>query len=510
MQEGSMATATATRPLTGEEYLESLRDGREVWIDGERVKDVTTHPAFRNTARSIAHLYDSLHDPAVNTRLVCPTDTGSEGYTHKFFITPRTVDDLLGAKEAITEWSRMTWGWLGRCPDYKAAFLATLGANAEFYAPYQENARRWYKEAQEKVLFFTQSIVNPPVDRDRPLEEVKDVYLHVEKETDNGLVVSGAKVVATFAPLTHYNFVAHYGPIPIQGKEYSGVFLLPIDSKGLKVLCRPSYELIAARSGTPFDYPLSSRLDENDAIFVFDKVLIPWENVFIYDDLDKANDFFPMSGFIPRFCLHGCIRLAVKLDFLAGLVLKGVEATGAKDFRGVQARVGEILAWRNVFWGLADAMIHSPMPWVDGAILPNLDYGMAYRVFATVAYPRVKEIIQNDLGSALIFLPSRSSDLELPEQSKYLNKYLRGSNGYSAEERIKLMKLIWDAVGTEFGGRHELYERNYAGNHENIRMEILFAQTATGQIEDYKALAESCMADYDLSGWTAPYLSDDA
>jgi len=190
-------TAARTRPLTGEEYLESLRDGREIWIYGERVKDVTTHPAFRNPARMIARLYDALHDPARKAVLTTPTDTGSGGYTHRFFQGSHDVEELVAARDAIAEWARVSYGWIGRSPDYKAAFMATLGANAAFYEPYEANAKRWYAEVQEKVAFVNHAIVNPPVDRDRPLDEVKDVYMHVEEETDAGLVVSGAKVVAT-------------------------------------------------------------------------------------------------------------------------------------------------------------------------------------------------------------------------------------------------------------------------------------------------------------------------
>ena len=123
--------------------------------------------------------------------------------------------------------------------------------------------------------------------------------------------------------------------------------------------------------GSPFDYPLSSRLDENDSILIFDQVLVPWENVFVYGDVDKINEFFPLSGFIPRFTFHGCTRFAVKLDFIAGLLLKGVDATGAKDFRGVQARVGEVIAWRNLFWALTDAMARNPRAWIGDALVPN-------------------------------------------------------------------------------------------------------------------------------------------
>jgi len=228
--------------------------------------------------------------------------------------------------------------------------------------------------------------------------------------------------------------------------------------------------------------------------------------VFLYGDIDKANKLFPRTGFLPRFMFQGCTRLAVKFDFIAGLLLKGIEATGAKDFRGVQAQVGEVLAWRNLFWGLSDAMARTPSPWASQYVLPNLDYGMAYRVASNIAYPRIREIVQNVMASALIYLPSHAKDFKVPEIRKYLDQFVRGSNGYSAVERVKLMKLLWDAMGTEFAGRHELYERNYFGNHENIRIECLMVADKIGHSAKYKGFAEQCMAEYDLDGWTVPDL----
>jgi 4-hydroxyphenylacetate 3-monooxygenase len=500
-----VSPASAGRPLTGDEYIESLRDGREVWMYGERIKDVTTHPAFRNPIRMTARLYDALHDPARRDVLTCPTDTGNGGYTFRYFRAARSAEELVGDRDAIAEWARITYGWMGRSPDYKAAFLGTLGANADFYAPFQDNARRWYRESQEKVLYWNHAIIHPPVDRNLPPDEVGDVFVHVEKETDAGLVLSGAKVVATGSAITHLNFIAHYG-IPLKKKQFAVVCTIPMGSPGMKLICRPSYTMTASVMGSPFDYPLSSRLDENDTIFVLDKVFVPWENVFIYGDLDKASTFFPRSGFLPRFTYQGCTRLAVKLDFLAGLLLKALEITGTKDFRGVQSRVGEVLAWRNMIWSLTDSMAHNPDPWVGDTVLPNLNAGLAYRWFMTQGYPRIKEIIQQDLGSGLIYLNSHANDFKNPEVRPYLDKYVRGSNGYESVDRVKLMKLLWDSVGTEFGGRHELYERNYGGNHESIRTEILAAQDASGLTDSYKGFAEQCLAEYDLDGWTVPDL----
>ncbi|MGH7095641.1 MAG: 4-hydroxyphenylacetate 3-hydroxylase N-terminal domain-containing protein, partial [Stellaceae bacterium] len=201
--------AGAARPFTGKEYIDSLKDSREVYINGERVKDVTTHPAFRNSVRSLARLYDALHTDRADGKgvLTTDTDTGSGGFTHRYFRVARAPAELKAQQVAIAEWARLTYGWMGRTPDYKAALMNTLGANAEYYGQFVGNARAWYKRAQENVLFMNHAIVNPPVDRGRPTNEVKDVYVSIDKETDAGVIVSGAKVVATAAALTHYNFL---------------------------------------------------------------------------------------------------------------------------------------------------------------------------------------------------------------------------------------------------------------------------------------------------------------
>ncbi|ASO20923.1 4-hydroxyphenylacetate 3-monooxygenase [Actinoalloteichus hoggarensis] len=505
-RENEHGAGSSTRPMTGEEYVDSLRDDREVYLYGERVEDVTTHPAFRNPVRMTARLYDALHDPARRSVLTTATDSGGDGYTHRFFTTPHSAADLVADQRAIAEWSRLSYGWMGRSPDYKASFLGTLGANADFYEPFADNARRWYREAQEKVLYWNHAIVHPPVDRHRPPDEVADVFIHVEKETDAGLIVSGAKVVATASAITHHNFIAHYG-LPIKERRFALIATVPMAAAGVKLICRTSYAATAAVMGSPFDHPLSSRLDENDTILVLDRVLIPWENVFVYGDLGKVQMFTARSGFPERFTFHGCTRLAVKLEFLAGLLAKALELTGTRDFRGVQTRLGEVLAWRNLFWGLSDAAARNPVPWRNGSVLPNPEYGMAYRWFMQLGYPRIKEIIQQDVAGGLIYLNSSAEDFKNPEIRPYLDRYLRGSDGSDAVQRVKVMKLLWDAVGSEFGGRHELYERNYAGNHENTRIELLSAQTVNGRIDDYKAFVDACLEEYDLDGWTVPDLS---
>jgi len=219
----------AARPFTGAQYLESLRDDREVYVYGERVKDVTAHPAFRNAARSIARLYDALHDAQTREVLVSPSDTGSGGFTHKFFRVARSREDVVAQRDAIAAWARMSYGWMGRSPDYKAALMNTLGANHAFYGKFSNNAKAWYQRAQDHVLFMNHAIVNPPVDRARSADQVKDVFITIQKETDAGIYVSGAKVVATSSALTHYNFLGQgAAAVPAHDTDLAVMFIAPI------------------------------------------------------------------------------------------------------------------------------------------------------------------------------------------------------------------------------------------------------------------------------------------
>jgi 4-hydroxyphenylacetate 3-monooxygenase len=347
------------------------------------------------------------------------------------------------------------------------------------------------------------AIVNPPVDRMKSADQVKDVFISIQKETDAGIVVSGAKVVATSAAITHYNFMGQNAAIPTADTDLAVMFIAPLNLPGIKIICRASYEMTASVMGTPFDYPLSSRFDENDAIFVFDNVLIPWENVLVHRDIEKIKVFYPRSGFLAGYQFQGCTRLAVKFDFLVGMIAKALRAAGSDEFRGNQAMLGEVIAWRNLFWGLSDAMALNPMPWVGDAVLPNAQSGSAYRVFAGDAFARVKEIVEKIVASSLIYLPSSVKDMQNPATEPYLRRFVRGSHGIDFKERIKIMKLLWDAIGTEFGGRHELYEYNYAGNHEDIRIHAMLNAKGSGAYDRMIALAEQCMSDYDEDGWTS-------
>ena len=194
------------KPPTGKEFLEKLRDGRVIYFDGKLVKDVTTHPAFATSARSYARMYDTLHDPAKHDVLTFITERGAR--SHKFYKLPRTTQDLFEARDAIAEWARLSWGTLSRGPDYKAALVGTLAGDAEFYGEFAPNVRRWYEKIADEVMFVNLSLANPAGDRSKPPGEQRDVYLHVVKERDDGIVVRGARLVSTGAAFSHVTYLS--------------------------------------------------------------------------------------------------------------------------------------------------------------------------------------------------------------------------------------------------------------------------------------------------------------
>lgn len=330
---------------------------------------------------------------------------------------------------------------------------------------------------------------------------MEDVYVHVVRERDDGIIVSGAKMLATGSAVTHATFVAQNSAVQLEegkAEDYALVFIAPMDTPGKKLISRNSYES-AARSA--WDNPLSARFDENDAVVIFDNAFIPWENVLVYRDVKKATGFYAQSGFMPRYTLQSGTRLAVKLDFLCGLFRRAIEANGTGSFRGVQAKFGELVGWRNLIWALTDALCYDPMDGPGGTVIPKIENAVLIRLFGTSAFPTARALFAEILGGAPLVVPSSNRDLQNDELRPIIDRFYRGSTG-DAHDRIKLFKLIWDAVGSEFGSRHEWYEINYSGNQEQMRLDMARFSGGRGILDGCDALVEQCMSEYDLDGWT--------
>lgn len=493
-------TPRKTQPLTRTRYIDSLRGTREVWVHGERVDDLTTHPVFRNGAHMFARQYNALHDPNRRTKLVTATDTGSDGETHWFFRVPRSVSDLLAEREALAEWARIMYGWAGQSPEEGASLIAALGVAPEAYGQFEANARAWYQRASEQALFFHHAIQQPMNGQRDPCE----VPLIIERETDAGLILTGSAIVPSCAALSHCGFLVHHAHWPSRAEDYPLAFIAPMDSPGIKLQCRPSSTVLARLYGSPFDYPLTSRFEDNDALLSFDSALVPWENVLAWGSGTNGILSFLRASFAARKNFQESIRLSVKLEFIAGLLMHAANAAGSSSLAESRTATGELLSYRNLFWGLSEAQIRAPDPWMNGGVLPGSDHGLTFRIFSTVVYPRIREIIERSVGGGSVFLTASAADFTNPGTQDTLDRLVRAQNGYSTLDRVKLMKLLWDAIGVEAQARMDQPARTKVTNE--LRETVFSSASAIGFADQCMAFASRCLNEYDAEGWSAPDL----
>jgi 4-hydroxyphenylacetate 3-monooxygenase len=487
--------------LTGSAYLESLDDDREVWIDGARVSKLSEHSSFRNAARSIAALYDSLHDPDSPAVLKWTTERGA--LSHRSFRIARTRRHLTERAQAMRVWAEMHFGFMGRSPDYKSGLAVGLGAHPSYFEEFSENATAWYQRMADDVLFLNHVGVNPMVDRTKRPHQLQDINVRMTSESDSGFVVSGAKMVGTAAAFTHANLVFSSANLPLDERDADQalVFIVPTNAPGLKLISRPSYEGAVSKR-RPFDYPLSSRFDENDATMVFDQVHIPWENCLVYRNADRANRFFTEAQVVQNLMLQGAVRFATKMRFICGLLIKVAQQNGTIDYRGTRIRIGEAIGYCWTIDSLVRDSCTSPDPGPGGSVAPSHRSIFAIRALAPKVYPLMRELLQLVGAGGFMQLPSGAEDLLSGPLRPYIDRYYRGAN-VSAEERIKLWKLAWDAIGSEFGARQELFERSYAGNYDNVRLENLFLAENNGDRDRFADEVDRCLSEYDLEGWVS-------
>ncbi|MEW6300410.1 MAG: 4-hydroxyphenylacetate 3-monooxygenase, oxygenase component [Thermodesulfobacteriota bacterium] len=450
---------------TGAEYLRGLRErGAEVWLGNERIRDVTAHPALRRCARSVAHLYDMQHDPALREEMtyVSPTSGERVGLS---FITPRSLDDLQRRSRMMMRWARYSGGMLGRSPDYLNASLMAEAAAADFYAQndprFADNIRNYYTYVREHDLCLTHTLVNPQANRALTAtgHPSAEVAARIVKETDRGVVIRGARILATLGPLS--DEIAVFPSTVLKAAPdtapFAFAFAIPCDTPGLKFICREGFDYGYSR----FDHPLGSRFEEMDAIVVFDDVLVPWERVFLKGDPFLCNRMFAETNAVVHMMHQVVVKNVAKAEFLLGVACLIVDAVGAAEFPHVQEKVAECIINLELMKaclraGEADAALDR---W--GVMCPHrppLD--VARNIFPKM-YPRMVEILQLLSSSGMMMIPPQSA-LDSPIGDD-IERYLVVAN-LNARDRVKLFRLAWDIACSAFGGRQVLYERFFFGD----------------------------------------------
>jgi 4-hydroxyphenylacetate 3-monooxygenase len=450
---------------TGKQYLAGLREQeREIWLGGERVKDVTTHPGLRNGARAIAALYDMQHDPKLRDEMtyVSPTSGNRVGLS---FIIPRTREDLEKRRVMMLNWARSTCGMMGRSPDFmNVTYAAWAGAEAFFAQGRPEfgaNMRRYYEYIRENDLTLTHSLIN--LQRSRTVSGVfnleEGTALQVVRESDAGIVVRGARILATLGPLA--DEIGVYSPRMGRHTEshspFALSFAIPCGAPGLKFLCRESFDL----GRSHFDHPLGSRFEEMDCAVFFDDVLVPWERVFLLGDVDMLNRTANVTHSSAHSAHQGAVKNLAKCEFVLGVALLMTQTLGNAHLPHVEERIGELMLYTQLTRACmraaeADAQLDE---W--GVMTPDPLMVESPRNLFMNAYPRMIEILQL-LGSSSFMLTPSKADFEGPLRAD-IEQYLATDNA-PAEDRVKLFRLAWDIAGSAFGSRQVLYERFFASD----------------------------------------------
>ncbi len=448
----------------GKAHLRALDKDREVYLDGERITRVADHPAFANSCRSAAALYD-FQAAAENIELMT-FETGSGRRANRAWQMSRSYAELVERRRALTAWAELHGGFLGRSPDHLASSIAGQMMGIEVFerhgARFAKAYRAYYEHARDNDLFLSYVIVNPQGDRskawgDQPRE---DLTMRVVDEDGQGLTVRGAKMLGTGAVMAEELFVANLQPLQPGEERFAVSFAIPLEARGLKILSRKSYEASAV---SPWDNPLSHRFDENDSVIYFDDVKVPWDRVFLHGDTDMCRaQFHDTPGHICQ-NYQSQIRLVVKLKFLLAIARRVAETIGTIGMVPVREQLGQMASQVATVEGLLYGM-ESAGSMAGGYFLPNAGMLYAAQVYTQELYPRFIEQIRSLAGGGLIMLPSSAADLGHAEIARILDStQVSAREGEGAHERMTLMKLAWDAVGSEFAGRHTQYEMFYAG-----------------------------------------------
>lgn len=467
----------------GQAYREALRDNREVWIKGDRVQDVTSHPAFSPTVDAVAQVYEMQNSEEFREVLTTPsaTENGRMGLTYK---VPRSTEELVQRRKMVETFSRVSGGTLGRLPEYGGAFaIGLLAIRDEIEDANPQSAKaieEWVNHCRERDLCIASCFVDPQVDKSRPAAETGLLHV-VEKERD-GIRISGCKSVATLGPASDELLVLT-APRRFSDPDEILYFATPIDTPGLRFICR---EPIGSGRHS-FDHPLSSRFDEPDAWVLFDRVLIPHERVFL-----NGQDV-PPAGIGPYFTkilrwgwYHNLIRGSVKADLLAGVCILLGEYLNTTQYPQVQEEIGEVIAYAETIRSfLTSAEVDSVIS--NGMASPNPLTISVAKLYALKNYARMLETVRELAGQGIIMAPSRL-DLDQPAVGPLISPYYE-AHGINAENRIRLFRLAWDIACDSFAGRQMLFELFNAGGITISKLGILRDVDDTRYRELVKELA---------------------
>jgi 4-hydroxyphenylacetate 3-monooxygenase len=450
--------------IDGREFLRRLDSThRELWYGNEKITgSVSSHPAFRGVAGSIADLYDMQLSADMRDTMTYESPTTGDPIGISF-MQPHIRGDLARRTAMMKAWADFSGGMMGRTADYLNSSVMAMAAAREFFGnerrDFASNIEAYYEFVRENDLLLTHTLVNPQSNRSEGPSKQPDPFTAarvVEKNSD-GVVIRGARMLATL-PIAD-EIMVFPSTVIRSGQDdipYSIAFALPVSAKGLKFICRESFA-----SESTYDHPLASRFDEQDAVVVFDDVLVPWDRVFILEDPEKANRVNEATDAIVFMAHQATVREAAKVEFVAGLTTLVAETIGVDFFPQVQEKISEILLTAETMKAFLTASEANSKINKWGLMTPDyVPINTARNLWPRVA-PVLAVVLKQIGASGLMAIPPEG--LLGSSERTDVDRYYQAKTA-DAEERIRLFKLAWDAAGSSFGGRQDLYERFFFGD----------------------------------------------
>jgi len=463
----------------GQEYLDRIAtDGREVWCDGERIKNVIADPRFAGGAKTQAELYDLQHDPALAGRMIeFSEETGEPiGLSH---MQPRSADDLRRRREMVKTWNDYTCGMFGRSPDFMNVMIASYAAAVDAFDTGEnrlgKNVIAFHEMMRQEDLSSTHALVSPQIDRTKGIEaQEKDIAARVVAENDRGFVITGARMLATLAAIADEIVVMPAPSYPLsdaeEAKAHAFGFAIPVATPGLKLIARPTTAHLGA--GSDMDFPLASRLDDSDCMVIFDNVEVPWERAFIYRDVDVYNGVQRTTQVSVQTSHQFATKDLAKAEFMRDLATFLAHSTNVDQFLHIQNGLAELINCVEFVYSFIVTAERECQPGPGGTVVPRREPLQAVKFMFPPQFRRACEIIQI-IGAGGLFANPSYAMLE-SDLKDDVEKYFQSAN-LGSRERIRLFRLAVDAAVSSFSGRQQLYERFFAG--DPVRASANYAKT---------------------------------
>jgi 4-hydroxyphenylacetate 3-monooxygenase len=449
--------------MNGKEYLESLRDGRTILIGSERVRDVTAHPAFKNAAHSFARLWDARSEPRY--RDVLTVEDNGERYP-TYYLLPKSKDDLQKRTDSATVIADLSYGMLGRSPDFIGGYVSGIAMQPEMFDTqayqFSDNVRRYYKHCRDNDLYLAHAVAPPQGTRDPKMYGRSDGFvptLSVTAETDDGIVINGVKLLATAAAFAHDVWIGNLLPLAPGRERESITCCIPVNSPGLELWSRKPYERYAV---SEYDNPLAYRFDESDCVVICRDVKVPWERVLTINDIPWSRRIYFDTPAHTLSNHQAAVRYRAKLKLLVGLARRITESMGTHTVPVVQDTINHLSAMHAMMCAMIDGQLHDHETLDNGYACYNRRHMYAAIYFATQNYDKILARIRELTGGSVLQMPADVTVMNDPA-TRDVFEASWSTESWAAADKMKLFKLAWDILGTDFAGRHSQYERFYMG-----------------------------------------------